>query len=90
LGSYAGTAQIPRRKKEMTTKHMIFIVIPAGKFPKTRMQLAKDSKKKLILNMSVPVFYADEDSRIVFTSPESASEYAHSKRKSARFVEAGK
>jgi hypothetical protein len=73
----------------MTTKHMIFVVIPKGKFPKTRMQLAKDSGKKSVLDMSLPVFYADEDSRILFTDPERASAYALSKYKGARFVAAG-
>jgi predicted dinucleotide-binding enzyme len=74
----------------MTKKHMIFIVIPSGKFPKTRKQLAKDSGNKQVMNMSLPVFYADEDSRLVYTDIKTAELIAARQGKFARFVEAGK
>jgi hypothetical protein len=70
-------------------KTMVFIVVPAGKYPKTRKQLAKDSGKKDVLNMSLPVFYTDEDSHILFTDLAHANAYALSKYRGARFIAAG-
>jgi hypothetical protein len=73
----------------MTSKHMVFIHIPKGKFPKTRHQLAKDSGNKELLNMNLPVYYADHDSKIVFTNAGKADAYAWFKDKIAMFAEAG-
>jgi hypothetical protein len=73
----------------MAAKHMIFIVIPAGKFPKTRKQLAKDTGKKSLVNMELTVFYADEDSRTTFTSLDVLEAYCRLKHVTPRFVEAG-
>ena len=69
---------------------MIFIVIPRDRFPKTRLQLAKDSGKKEVLNAKLSVFYADENSKVIFTNPDLADAYAHAHGRIARFVEAGK
>jgi hypothetical protein len=71
-------------------KEMVFVLIPAGKFPKTRKQLAKDSGKKAVTNMSLPVFYADEDSKVIFTDLAYVDAYARSKKRKAVFVEAGR
>jgi hypothetical protein len=73
----------------MTNKHMIFVVIPAGKFPKTRKQLAKDTGKKAIMDIDTPVFYADADSRIAFTNLDTLEAFCRSKKVTPRFVEAG-
>ena len=67
---------------------MIFIAIPRGKFPKTRKQLAKDSGNPELTNMNLPVYYADSNSRIVFTDDRKADAYAWVKKKIAMFVEA--
>jgi hypothetical protein len=69
---------------------MVFIAIPKQKYPKTRLQLAKDSGKKELTNMNKPVFYADKDSRIVFTKVDDAKEYALSHNAAPAFVEAGR
>jgi hypothetical protein len=74
----------------MTNKHMIFVVIPAGKFPKTRKQLANDTGKKSLVDMSLTVFYADEDSRITFTNLDTLEAFCRSKKVTPRFIEAGK
>jgi len=71
-------------------KHMVFIYIPKNKYPKVREQLAKDSGNSSVKHMDIPVFYADQNSKAVFTSISDASAYAHTKHKLSRFVEAGK
>ena len=73
----------------MPSKHMIFVVIPTGMFPKTRKQLAKDTGKKAIMDMDAPVFYADEDSRITFTNLGTLEAFCRSKKVTPRFVEVG-
>ena len=67
--------------------HMIFIVIPRDRFAKTRMRLAKDSGKKEVLNAKLPVFYTDDNSKVIFTNIDRANEYAESKGRIARFIE---
>ena len=74
----------------MTTKHMIFVVIPSGMYPKTRKQLAKDTGKKSIMDMDLTIFYADEDSRITFTNLDQLEAFCRSKKVTPRFIEAGK
>jgi hypothetical protein len=74
----------------MTKKHMIFIVIPKGKFPKTRKHLAKDTGNKSLMIMDNPVYYADEDSRLAYPSIMMAKICAAQHGKIPRFVEAGK
>lgn len=71
-------------------KHMIFMVIPAGKFPKTRKQLAKDTGDKSLMIMDNPVFYADEDSRLAYPSIIIAKICAAKHGKTPKFVEVGK
>lgn len=71
-------------------KEMVFIVIEEGKFPKTRKQLAIDAGKKSLTNMKLPVFYADENSKMTFTSLSLLQEYCRAKKITPRFVAAGK
>jgi hypothetical protein len=66
---------------------MVFVYIPPGKYPNTRAQLARDSGKKAVMNMKLPVIYPDEDSQSVFTDLAQVTLYARSKRKVPRFVE---
>jgi len=70
-------------------KQMVFIIIPKGKFPKTRKQIANDSGKKGVTNMKMDIMYADEDSRIVFTDLDVLKAWCKLKKVIPLFVEAG-
>lgn len=71
----------------MTEKsHIVFIEIPEGKAAGARKMIAQASKKKSVLNMKKPVYYADKNAAIAFTDVEEAHVYAHKKGKFATFA----
>jgi len=71
----------------MTAKaHIVFIEIPEGKAAGARQIIAQASKKKSVMNMKKPVYFADQDASIAFTSVDEAHVYAHKKGKFATFI----
>jgi len=71
----------------MTVKsHIVFVEIPEGKAANARQMIAQASKKKSVMNMKKPVYFADQDASIAFTSVDEAHVYAHKKGKFATFA----
>ena len=64
---------------------MVFIIIPAYKYPKTRAQLIHVSGK--VLTLGKPVYYADIDARLVSQTISGAEQIAKKKNMTAVFAE---